>query len=351
MKTHAPRIYWMDLLRIVACFMVVISHCCDAFIGHLDIPQDAFWSAFYGCMVRACVPLFVMISGCLLLPMKDSPRTFLTRRFSRILIPFLIWSVLYAVLPYLFGEYGTADMWRNFTHIPLNFNSKDEHFWYIYMLIGLYLYIPVFSPWVQTASRRMKEYFLLIWGCTLFLPYIKTFVPQVFGECDWNNIGTLYYFTGFTGYLLLGHYLQTYPPTMKTLQRISVCVILFLVGYGITFYGFNYTTQLHGAPQELFFGFLTINVVLMTVAMFLLFQSISIKNERIQRMVADVSILSFGIFLVHFIIVKSLVHPIVNTLAISTGIKIPLIALLSFVLAYIIVKGISLLPKSKYIIG
>ncbi|PSL48080.1 surface polysaccharide O-acyltransferase-like enzyme [Chitinophaga niastensis] len=351
MKPLSHHIYWMDIVRITACFMVVIAHCCDAFIGNLNIPEDAFWSSFYGSLVRPCVPLFVMLSGCLLLPMRDTPRVFLTKRFSRILIPFLIWSVLYAVLPYLFGEFGVADMWHNFTHIPLNFNSKNEHFWYIYMLIGLYLYIPIFSPWVQTASRKMKEYFLLIWGITLFLPYVKTYFPQILGECDWNPIGTFYYFTGFTGYLLLGNYLQQYPPKLSGVQRIVLCAVLFSVGFLTTFYGFNYTTRVHGVPQELCWGYLTINVVLMTVGMFLLFQPATIKSNTMQKVVADVSVLSFGIFLVHAMIVKSLVHPAINTLAISTGLKIPLVAVVSFVLSYIIVKALSYLPMSKYIIG
>lgn len=75
------------------------------------------------------------------------------------------------------------------------------------MLIGLYLYMPIFSAWVEKANAVQKKVFLSIWFLTLFLPYVyQFFTTDVFGACAWNGFGTFYYFAGFNGYLQLGHF-------------------------------------------------------------------------------------------------------------------------------------------------
>ena len=66
--------------------------------------------------------------------------------------------------------------------IPFNFSILAVHMWYIYLLIGLYLYLPVFSAWVEKASERAKLMFLLAWGVTLLLPYYYQFVSIIYGE-------------------------------------------------------------------------------------------------------------------------------------------------------------------------
>lgn len=93
--------------------------------------------------------------------------------------------------------------------MPFNFSLLDVHMWYIYLLIGLYLYMPVFSAWVEKASRKAQRWFLVAWGVTLFVPYYREFVgPYIWGACSWNEFYMLYMFAGFNGYLLLGHYLR-----------------------------------------------------------------------------------------------------------------------------------------------
>lgn len=65
--------------------------------------------------------------------------------------------------------------------------------WYLYMLIGLYLYMPFFSLWVERATRKQKKLFLGLWSITLFLPYAYSFFsPELFGTCAWNSFGTFY---------------------------------------------------------------------------------------------------------------------------------------------------------------
>ena len=73
----------------------------------------------------------------------------------------------------------------------------------------LYLYMPFFSAWIDKADRKMKQTYLWIWVISLFLPYMGEYISHyLYGTATWNEFGTLYYFAGFNGYLLLGHYVK-----------------------------------------------------------------------------------------------------------------------------------------------
>ncbi|MFR4235307.1 MAG: acyltransferase [Alistipes onderdonkii] len=150
------RIGWVDLLRVTACFLVVFSHCCDPFVGQFDNDRAAFLTgAFSGSFVRCCVPLFVMMTGVLLLPVKTGLAGFYRKRIGRILAALVFWSVVLPLLYYVYLNYVTASQSpaidpENFTGAPRCTNSGHSYSisrstlrrWYLYMLAGLYLIMP-----------------------------------------------------------------------------------------------------------------------------------------------------------------------------------------------------------------
>lgn len=122
--------------------------------------------------------------------------------------------------------------------------------------------MPVFSAWVEKASDKAKRMFLSLWFISLFIPYLTEFVSRYqFGTCSWNSFGLFYYFAGFNGYLLLGHYLG--KKTEGALGKILLMTIpLFLVGYFITWAGFRYMTSDPNVSEEgmeLFFTYCSPN--------------------------------------------------------------------------------------------
>ena len=182
-KTH---VVWLDVVRLIAMFTVVCCHCTDPFNfypGDSPIIGDIkFWGAAYGAFLRPCVPLFVMITGALLLPVREETSVFYKKRILRVFWPFLIWSVIYNLFPWFTGLLGLRpELILDFfpysgeevTHqslsvsldyiaqIPFNFSLLDVHMWYIYLLIGLYLYLPIFSAWVEKASEKAKLWLLV----------------------------------------------------------------------------------------------------------------------------------------------------------------------------------------------
>ena len=91
----------------MACFLVVFSHCCDPFVGQFDNDRASFLTGvFSGSLVRPCVPLFVMMTGVLLLPVRTGMSEFYRRRIGRLLVPLAFWSIALPVAFHLYLNYG-----------------------------------------------------------------------------------------------------------------------------------------------------------------------------------------------------------------------------------------------------
>jgi len=315
--------------------------------------------------------LFILLSGTLLLPLKRSPSSFLKRRFNRVVIPFLIWSVMYVFFPLpsetVFG--GPANVFTgemniyayNLMMIPINFTASNVHFWFIYSIIGLYMFMPIISPWVERASKKELLVFLSVWGFTLVIPYIRLWFPQIHGECDWNTFGMLIHFSGYLGYIILGLFLHRHN-TLSATKSCLIGALLFFVGYYLTYKGLWYdigrlnsqvVAEVNAAGWitiETCIGYLTINVAMMTAGTFMFFQKLRMPTI-ITKAMNEVSKLSFGLFLVHYILYLWIGAKLVPTWNLRPGLEEVFIAIVIFTVSYIVAKLISYLPKSKYLVG
>ena len=358
-------------------FAVVMCHCCDPFTFTPSVrdPEILRCGAVYGSMLRPCVPLFVMITGALLLPVRQPTGPFLRRRIGRVVWPFLLWSMLYCLFPWLlrlvglgadtllaFFPYASEALQQqslglsleNCLKIATNFGEIDAHMWYIYLLIGLYLYMPIFSAWVEKASERAKLAFLCVWAVTLFIPYYREYVdPYIWGSCSWNEFSALYYFAGFNGYLLAGHYLRNHRPSMRQLLLFGVPA--FAIGYAVTFFGFSkvISTPGHTAEQlELFYYFLSPNVALMTIPIFALTSHINPQSPRIRTLLADLTACGFGVYMVHFFLTGPCIA-LMRAIDAPLYCQIPCAALIAFPVSWAFAHGVRALlgRRARYVVG
>lgn len=371
-------IVWLDVVRFIAMFTVVCCHCTDPFNFYPgtapNIGEIKLWGAIYGSVLRPCVPLFVMITGALLLPVRGDTSTFYKKRIPRVFYPFLIWSVLYNLFPWITGLLGLNPqiildffpyageevMQQSFSvsleyilMIPFNFSILAVHMWYIYLLIGLYLYLPVFSAWVEKALERAKLMFLLAWGVTLLLPYYYQFVSNyLWGTCSWNSFGMLYAFAGFNGYLLLGHYLKNLEWSLK--KTLAIGIPMFAVGYAVTFLGFRHITALPEYTDEmleLFFTYCSLNVVMMTIPVFMLAKKVKVNSERMKKALANLTVCGFGIYMIHYFFTGPSVV-LMRAINMPIGLQIPVAAILAFAVSWGLVWLIYRAGKvAKYIVG
>ncbi len=189
---------WLDNTRIIAIFLVVLLHV-SVGVQWPSEPGSLFWiyTTSTDVLVRCCVPLFVMISGALLLePHKnESLGDFYKKRFSRILIPVLFWSMLYIVWGY-FRENIQEPFTFSYVVERLASGKPYYHLWFMYMLMGLYAFTPVFRAIVaQFKTSELVFFVALTFGIeaiqamyeafyvgesNLFLTWFLTYVPFYF---------------------------------------------------------------------------------------------------------------------------------------------------------------------------
>lgn len=118
---------WIDLLRVTACFLVVFAHCCDPFVARFDTDRPTFLQGCaLGSAVRCCVPLFVMMTGVLLFPVRNGMSEFYKKRIGRIVVPLIFWSVMLACIVFHLSELHHHDRQSYHRHVRLH-PGNDYH--------------------------------------------------------------------------------------------------------------------------------------------------------------------------------------------------------------------------------
>jgi surface polysaccharide O-acyltransferase-like enzyme len=322
---------WIDWLRVAACFMVFIVHSTEPFYlggeGSLILNEaDAFWSSFFDTLVRSCVPLFIIASSYLQFPTKYPAGEFFRRRTVRVLIPFVIWTIVYA---FVWGEPV-----ENFRNLLLNFNYAAGHLWFVYMLIGVYLLMPILSPWAEKVEKKELQIYLGIWLFTTLIPIIRDLasggetlviygpsgLPRqalfpLWGEASWNAYGTFYYFSGFIGYLLLGLYFRRFVGELSWKKTLAISIPCYIAGHAVTFGGFLrrvYETcggefPVGGLVEKAVWWETTwcndtVGVALMAIGWILLFKKFKAEGRFYQKVLLPVSKASYGMYLMHLLI-------------------------------------------------
>ncbi len=151
---------------------------------------------------------------------------------------------MYAVLPGLWGEFSNEEVKNNLSHIFINFIPRASHLWFIYMLLGIYLIMPVLSPWLERVSRREEEVFLGIWLFTTLFWHAHEIFGDVFGECWWNPYPLFYYVSGYVGYVVMAHYIRKYLDWSTKKDVIYSSTLLFsriFILYRVILYTFVYS--------------------------------------------------------------------------------------------------------------
>lgn len=389
MQVVSSRQVWIDWLRVFALFMVLVVHCTEPFYfggkGTLILTSADAWSvAIIDSVVRACVPLFIVASSYLQFPLHYSTGEFFRRRAIRVLIPFVIWSLVYAC--------AWGDTAENLGSLCLNFNYVAGHLWFVYMLLGIYLLMPLLSPWAAKVSKKELQCYLGLCLLAGLVPVLRGWlsadVPVIYGptgipntakyplwgEASWNSYGLFYYFSGFIGYLLLGLYVRRFVGVLSWAKTLAVTIPCLLGGFAICATGFichvNISAQgifpvegdvAMGAIWESALLYESLGVMLMTIGWLLLFRKITSDGKVYKKLLLPVSQASYGMYLCHMLILVPVVGIVRESLGsgdsgilgnLTTPVEILISACLSFVLTAIVCVLIRKLPfVGKWIMG
>ena len=350
MQTEKLRQTWIDNLRAVATISVIWLHTSlpllDKFDSTAKIYRNWWIGNVFDSLVRFCVPVFLMLTGALLLGRIEDLNVFLRKRLARIVIPFIFWNFVYIAIYFEYKLPHTVGDILTFIYSQF-FENYTYHLWFVYMLIGIYLFLPILSKWVKHSTEKEISYFLVLWMLTLVLrlPKISAFNFRI----DFS------YFSGYVGYVVLGYYLSV--KEFRSRYIVLVSVLLFLAGVTTTMVGTYYYTSLSKAFSSIFFDYTTINVAISSAGLFLLFKNLGRQSPQkgkasiLSKLWLTVSKYSYGVYLSHLIIVLYLNKASLNCYTIDPLLGVPLLCLATLFGSMILVWVAGKLPLGKYISG
>ncbi|MCQ2341846.1 MAG: acyltransferase [Paludibacteraceae bacterium] len=270
-----------DYLRTLAIVLVAILHSWS--LLQMDVPEYGVMCYLYRAIVDAGVPLFVLISGALVLSSPIiSISDFFKRRLTRVLVPFLIWGTMIYAVAIFRKQYadihGIRDAVVNW--IPyLVYNKINVSHWFVHMIVALYVLTPVLQRVLHAKEgKRMCEYMLVvILGCLI----LRWFLPQIFIISYCSTL------LGYIGLYLAGYYIANYGATFS---KVSWC-------YGIVAIILYIVNVLTKCPNSLLTN-------LTAVALFGMVVSMQLRRPLPScKIVVGVSRYSYMIYLIHILII------------------------------------------------
>ena len=342
------RFIYFDVLKIIATFAVVMLHVSAQhwFYVKLKTPE---WRAFnlYDGSVRFPVPLFVMISGALFLSADRPIKQIFGKYILRIVTAFLFWSVLYAAVSYFRGT-------------PLIDAIKEAikghyHLWYLYMIAGLYLIVPLLRPIVQ--NRKLLLYFLILsFLVGIVVPQtvaiLNVFRPNTaaFMQSVWDQT-YLYLPFGYSFYFVLGYWLDRIEITKSKVILAAAFVVVgtsvtVLLTQWINYYMLNFKLQ---HKIVLFYQNQTVNVAMTAGGLFILGKRLfrGPYSAGARRWITVLSKATFGVYLVHPIMIDVVKAFGLETVSFNAYLSVPVITVLVFLPSVLVSLILNQIPFVK----
>jgi surface polysaccharide O-acyltransferase-like enzyme len=323
----------LDLLKVLAAFTVVWLHVSATVVGTKpDIHSVTWWiGSVANALSRWCVPVFVMISGSLLLsaPSNLSPMDFYKKRAVRILPSILFWTLVYITFRWLLSEKFTLKIAAE----SIVQGTPYHHLWYLYMTIGLYFVTPFLHSLVSGSPLSALR--LLIVGS-----FTISATEYIFGG---KSATFLPRFLPFIGYFLVGHYLSVYPHELKI--KASYLVVIAIVCGAIIAAGTGALLPALGSRAwGIMYSYLNPVVIVMSVCIFLFFARATFSMSTLYGLTQRIAPITLGIYVIHplwlwglakFGITAFWSHPLVG---------IPLTTFLAFVLSALTAELLAGIP-------
>ena len=337
---YSKRLMWVDWLKFLAIFGIIGIHVSSNFINSNLFTLEWYSNIFAMSMFRYGIVIFIMVSGFLLLR-KQQPLSTIPKRFKRIVVPFIFWLFIYAIIKVVITK-ELGDDWTIFGLVRFIINGflyptiVTVQFWYVYMILGLYMLSPILSRWIQNAPIREIEYFILVWAILTIIQFLNI---------DTMIIDYFRYFLGAIGYFVLGYYLTIKESDLLKSTRFGL--ILVIVGILITFLGtVVFTFFAHNL--SLFFirlGDLTPGSCLEAIGLFIIIKNINFEaiNSKFNEIATRISIESYGIYLVNVLVVNFIFLMPIN-LTRFIFLKILLISIIVLIICYVIIYVMNRIP-------
>lgn len=338
-QTDLNRKAWADLCRVVAIFGVVVIHACGAYFYQFGKISTTEWLSInlVDSLVRCSVPLFVMLSGALLLRPQATPASPLQiiGRIRKVAIPLLTWNVAY--LLYVSHFTGQPIDWLSmFRQVPM------YHLWFVYMIIGLYLLLPVLQALFSAIVKRpdLQRYLLALWVLVTCVPlYYPLSILTLIQQTS---------LLGYAGYFLMGGIVGNgYQRSGKTLFWVLIYLVAVFVTFWLTW---SFSDAARSLDERAYIYF-SPNVVFASFALFVIFTRIQISGH-VAKALHWISDRAFLVFFMHVVVLERVQNNVFAVgLPISIAIQTVLVSALTFLLCLGVACLLRQIPKSRVFLG
>ena len=342
------RYLWVDLIRIIAIFAVVAIHVDNFGFSWNKISWIDWWmSNVYNAMIRFAVPILFILSGYLLLDKQEDDRIFFSKRFSKVVIPLVAWSMIYMVFANNYNIFSifTVDFVQKFLS-----NKIFYHLYFLYYIIGLYLITPLLRRILAHANMSDIRYYLTLWF--LFTP-----VNQLIGFFGYSIGIPVEAATGNLGLYIIGYAIKKTQITDKLIYLSGVIVATSLM---IMIFG-SYIMSMNSGKFDTFLTSTSITQTTYAICLFILLRkaldhmTLTTWCMNIENIISAVAEASMGIYLVHPILLHYVQHGLFGVFLLSPSflspiISVPLVTVLLFVVSLIIIIIMQKIPLIRKIV-
>ena len=329
------RIYYIDILKFLAIFGVIFIHICG-FTGHSEIMH--YQIKYLSQIFHFAVPIFLMITGTLLLNRNITIKAFVKKRFARIIYPYIFWIIL-AIIMFL---YVSNSYLQDYPMIIIDKFFTMSWNWYFWMMVGVYLAIPVINDFILNRGDEGCKYFVVL---------------MIFTSIYYSITGISAYTTGLDlrffilpiAYVVLGYFLSSYDFKIAKNRIVPISLMVFLLATGLklmfpefTVYFTNDVIFLNSGLNINFLG------IIQASAIFLLIKNLNhFNNSYIKSFVISVSKSSYGMYLSHIILLIPLsqIFRLISTTGSQTLFLVIFFSVLIFLITWIAVLTVDRIPK------
>ena len=343
-------VYWVDIARVIATFSVIWLHSAAPLLyKYNELSITNWWAGnIYDSMVRMCVPLFFMLSGYLLLDKNENIANFFKKRMSKVIFPLIVWSVFYILWKHYYEESASISLYSFYS---LALTPAYFHLWFLYAIIGLYLFIPILRVLIQNSSKVLQYYFVVLWFVAVSLiPFLEK-VTHIDSRIDLNMI------SGFVGYLVVGYLLGNIKST-RTIFITSV--ITFILSIIFTSVGtYILTSRNDGVFVGYLYSYKSPNIIFMSMSFIILVKYVSenfkfLQTDLLRKIVTLLSSASLGIYFIHtmilYILRKGDLGFNLSAFSSSAIYSVPATAIATFILSFLVIYLIQRIPIVQKIV-
>jgi surface polysaccharide O-acyltransferase-like enzyme len=343
----------VDLIRAFAILLVILLHAATEPVQVTNLMSSEgvtlWWTTnVYDSLARPAVPLFVMLSGALLLQpakVEEPLGVFFKKRLNRIALPFLFWGVAYfAWRVFVYGEVLSAGV-----VLEGVLTGPHFHFWFFYLLVGLYLITPVLRVLVAYVKRRTFSFFMVLW----FLGTAVASLLSLLSPVSLNS--NVFIITGWIGYFLLGAY------ALKTRVRSGVLLAGVILGLTWTVVGTYLVTGTLGEQYTHFFhDAYSFSMIGASATLFLLLAAVPPnwladrlpRGNRLLRLISENTI---PIYLFHVMVLEALHQGFfgfrISLATVNPVIEVPLATTITLFICLLVIVPLKKVPVVKRLIG